>query len=139
VYSKEHDDLENIKKEERQRVEEQLKTLFPMILNVVNTFRRACRIALYQDSVAGRILVQNILASHEYLGTNVSQSLREDFNSNDTEFLFGAFADLSLTSFTGDAIIEYTIRNSSGQTISGVFNNGYKGLHSIDRFSEKLG
>ncbi len=131
-------ELKRLKEAERTKIETQLANLFPLVLEAFNTFRRSCRIALYRESVQGRILVQNIQASQRYRGVEVNHSLENDFAHDDTEFLFGAFADLGLCTFTGEADIEYSVRSTSGQVLTGVFRNGYKGLHSVNRFPEKL-
>jgi hypothetical protein len=131
-------ELRKQKETEKNSIETQLQTLFPTILEVINTFRRACRIALFRESIAVRILAKNILACQEHIGIEVNHSLNDLFSSNDTEFLFGAFADISLTTFTGDADLEYSIHDAIGQTVTGVFKNGYHHLRSTDRFSQIL-
>ena len=138
IESVERANLRKQKDAERNNVESQLKAVFPLVLEAVNTLRRSCRIALFRESIAGRILATNIQASQEYWGVNVNYSLSELFYSNDTEFLFGAFADISLTAFTGDAHIEYRVSDKAGHIINGVIKTGYQNLHSINLLPQKL-
>ena len=139
IESAERADLRRQKEAERSNIESQLKATFPLVLETVNTLRRACRIALIRESVAGRILSTNIQASQEYWGVDVNHSLSELFGGNDTEFLLGAFADISLTAFNGDADIEYRVSDKAGgHAFNGVFKNGYHRLRSTDLFSQKV-
>jgi hypothetical protein len=130
--------LKDLKNTEQNKIEEQLRDLFPLTLEALNSFRTSCRMALFRESVAGDILAQNIQLGLQNLGIPINQDLQELFEGNDTEFLFGAFVNLNLSSFSGDANIEYTVSDKSGHSITGLFSNGYKGLRSVDRFPEKL-
>ena len=137
IVSAEGAELERAKEAERAKLEEQLRDLFPLALQSLNTFRRACKVALFRESVEGRILVQNIQASQLHWGTEVHHPLAEYFAGNDTEYLFGAFAELSLSSFTGDAVLEYRVSNAPGQVLEGTLNIGYSRLRSPDRLPQK--
>ncbi len=138
IESTENVELKESKEAERIKLEEQLRDLFPIVLEAFNTFRSACKVALYKESVTGRILTRNIQDSQIYWGIEPDTSLEDHFSGNDTEYLFDAFANLSLTSFTGDADIMYRVSNEEGKVYEGVFKNGYKGLHSVNRFFENL-
>lgn len=139
IESAERADLRRQKEAEKNNIESQLKATFPLVLEAVNTLRRACRIALFRESVAGRILATNIQASQEYWGVEVNHSLSELFGGNDTEFLLGAFTDISLTAFNGDADIEYSVSDKAGgHAFSGALKNGYHRLRSTDLFSQKV-
>jgi hypothetical protein len=123
---------------EQAELEERVRSLLPLAREAVNAFRAACRVALFRESVAGRILVENIQAKQRHWGVEVNHSLAEYFSGSDTEFLFGAFANLSFSSFTGDADIAYCVTTPAGESYEGVFKNGYRGLRSPDRFRQKL-
>ncbi len=138
IESAEGVELKKAKEAEHAKLEKQIRDQFPSVLQAFNTFRRACRVALFGESVLGRILSQNIRASQLHWGTGNDLFPAEYFGGSDTEFLFGAFTDLSLSSLTGDADIEYRVSNASGQVHEGVFKNEYGGLRSPDRFSQKL-
>lgn len=128
---------ENLKIAERSKAEKQVKALFPSVLKAFNRFRRACRIALFRGSVAGHVLAHNIRDSELYRGLQVDHDLESLISDDDTDVLFGAFANLSPTTFLGDADIQYSITNQSGQKLNGVFKNGYHGLHSTSRWTER--
>lgn len=130
--------LKKAKETEHIKIEEQLINLFPLVLDAFNTFRKACKVVLFKDSVAGRILARNIQDSQIHWGVNVDTFLEKYFSGSDTELLFGAFANLNLSSFTGDADIEYRVSNETGQVYKGVFKNGYKGLHSSEKFLQSI-
>jgi hypothetical protein len=130
--------LKNLKNKERANIESQLINLFPLVLEAYNTFRRAFRIALYEESVAGLILVQNIQDRQRHLGLKLDHSLNDDFSRDDTEFIFSAFCNLSYCSFACEAVIEYNVRSTSGQIVSGVFQDLNKGIPSLNRFKEKI-
>ncbi len=139
IKSAERVDLRRQKEAERSNIESQLTATFPLVLEAVNTLRRACRIALIRESIAGRILSTNIQASQEYWGVEVNHSLSDLFGGNDTEFLLGAFADISLAAFNGDADIEYSVSDKAGgHALNGVFKNGYHRLRSTDLFPQKV-
>lgn len=138
IESAESVELRRLQEAERAMLEQQLRDLFPLALKALNRFRRACRVALFRNSVAGRMLAWRIQAAQRYRGSEPDHSLDDFFQGHDTEFLFGAFADLNLTSFTGDANIEYQVCDPSDHTQTGVFKNGYEGLRSTDRLPERL-
>ena len=123
---------------ERINLETQLQALFPIVLEAFNIFRSACKVALYKESIAGRLLTRNIQDSQIHRGEDPSRFLEDYFSGDDTAFLFDAFSDLSLSSFTGEADIEYRVRNEENNVCEGVFNNGYKRLHSPSRFFHRL-
>lgn len=136
IQSMEHAELEQRKQEERVQLKKQLRDLLPVVVEAFNVFRRACRIARFHKSISGRVLVQNIKDGQSYRGLDVSDQLDELFDSDDTVFLFAAFSDISITAFTGDADIEYTVHREPAQPLTGVFKNGYHGLRSINEFIE---
>lgn len=138
IKSIERVNLENQKETEKNNIENQLRTTFPLVLEAVNTLRRACKIALFKESIAGRMLATNIRANQEYRGGEVNHSLIKLFYNNDAEFLFGAFADISLIAFSGDADIEYKISDKDEHVLSGVIKNGYRGLRSTNLLMHKL-
>jgi hypothetical protein len=83
------------------------------------------------------MLVQTIQDRHRHWGLGVDHSLTERFSGSDTVFLLGAFGNLSLSSFNGNADIEYRVTDSSGKIYEGVFKNGYKRLHSPSKLARK--
>jgi hypothetical protein len=137
VHPYEWGQIEERKQAERASIERQLRRRFPVALEALNTLRRGCRVALFQQSVSSRVFVNHLQAGQLDKGLDVNDHLDELFASDDTPFLFGAFSDLSLATFTGDADIEYTVSDDSGQSVSGVFRNGYHRLRFIDRLSER--
>ena len=137
IKSAERVEFENLKTAEQKKVEEQIKVLFPSVLKAFNRFRRACRIALFRESVAGRISTHQIRDGQLHQGKKVDHELEKLFASDDTDVLFGAFADISPIVFLGDADIQYTITDQSEKILKGVFKNGYHGLHSTNRWLER--
>ncbi len=130
--------LKEAQEAERMKLEDQMREQFPQVLAAVNLFRRACKVALAWDSAQGRLLTRNIQAAQRHRGIQVNHVLDDLFAGHDTEFLLDAFGDITLTSFTGDADIEYEVSNALGGKHAGVFKSKWEAVHSTHRFPERL-
>jgi hypothetical protein len=125
---------------EQAKLETQLERVYPSIVGAVNQFFSACKLALLKHALDGRIILRNIQATQSHKGLKVDPFSDSVFLKNsDAEFLFGAFADLNIVSFRGDARIEYSITDQvSGLTCKGSFPGSYGELGVPGRFPEKF-